>query len=102
MILALSPSPSRLTTVPEPYFGCSTVMPGRAPLDGVRGAWGSGFAGSGGLGNCGAMGPGGRGGAVTGFDWNGMPRSPKNWEMFSSELYVLPVNVFRRADCRTS
>src|SRR5215471_844602 len=32
VILASSPSPSRRTTVPVPYLGCSTVMPARAPL----------------------------------------------------------------------
>src|SRR6185437_10898217 len=32
VILASSPSPSRFTTVPVPYFGCSTVMPVRATL----------------------------------------------------------------------
>src|SRR5580692_4660593 len=34
VILASSPSPSRRTTVPVPYFGCSTVMPVRAALRG--------------------------------------------------------------------
>src|ERR1035438_5185590 len=29
VILASSPSPSRLTTVPEPYLGCMTVAPAR-------------------------------------------------------------------------
>src|SRR2546422_7970964 len=32
VILASSPSPSRRTTVPVPYLGCSTTIPVRAPL----------------------------------------------------------------------
>ena len=36
MILASSPSPSRRTTVPVPYLGCSTVMPARRALRTAR------------------------------------------------------------------
>src|ERR1039457_409443 len=34
VILASSPSPSRRTTVPVPYLGCSTIMPARMPRGG--------------------------------------------------------------------
>src|SRR5215475_9724077 len=46
VILASSPSPSRRTTVPVPYFGCSTVMPVRA----TRFAGGAAGRASGGFG----------------------------------------------------
>ncbi len=35
-------------------------------------------------------------------DGGGMPRSAKNWAMFSTELYVLPVYRLRFTDSRTS
>src|SRR5471030_631629 len=81
VILASSPSPSRRTTVPVPYLGCSTVMPVRAPRRTAGGAAGTGAAGSGGLpagrGNCGGVRKSGfGGGACPGL--NGISRSPKN------------------------
>src|SRR5690242_5342840 len=62
VILASSPSPSRRTTVPVPYLGCSTVIPVRAAL-----RTGGGAAGSGLVGNC------GRGIGVGGCFWPGGP-----------------------------
>src|ERR1017187_1234448 len=100
VILASSPSPSRRTTVPAPYLGCSTIMPARI-LRGAGGPIGPGGAaaglaapltgapiGPGGGGNFGAMGAGGRCGAAIGLlaALNGSPRSPKNCGMFSTEL----------------
>src|ERR1017187_6750229 len=76
VILASSPSPSRRTTVPVPYLGCSTIMPARIPRGGggPTGATGSLAAlptgapmGPGGRGNLGAMGAGGRCGAAIGL-----------------------------------
>src|SRR5215831_16247014 len=86
VILASSPSPSRRTTVPVPYLGWSTTVPGRAPRRTGGGACGSGLAAIGGRGTiggrccgvgdgfpcpCGGRGP-----------LNAMPRSPKNWLMW--------------------
>src|ERR1039457_3984276 len=98
VILASSPSPSRRTTVPVPYLGCSTVMPARAPLRGgaagkglVRGAFPKPDLGSG-VGGVFREVDGAGLGALAALDAsNGMPRSPKNCEMFSMELYVLAV-----------
>src|ERR1017187_629253 len=95
VILASSPSPSRRTTVPVPYLGCSTIMPARI-LRGAGGAPAAGLAaappgaptGPGGCGNLGAIGAGGRCGAAIGLlaALKGNPRSPKNCGIFSTEL----------------
>src|SRR5262249_23039906 len=89
VILASSPSPSRRTTVPVPYLGCSTVMPVRAALRAAGGAVESGLVGAGGRGNgepdCGGT-PGRCCGGAAPGRLNCMPRSPKNCEMLSSEL----------------
>src|SRR5271169_2240323 len=50
VILASSPSPSRRTTVPIPYLGCSTVIPVRAGFLGGGGAEGKLRAATGGRG----------------------------------------------------
>src|ERR1039457_2071579 len=88
VILASSPSPSRRTTVPVPYLGCSTTIPVRAPLRAAGGEMGAVLGGGGlpkGRGNCGGVRKSGfGGGACAGL--NGRPRSPKNCEMLSSEL----------------
>src|ERR1017187_1169714 len=99
VILASSPSPSRRTTVPVPYLGCSTIMPARIlrgaggeAASGPTGGWGAAPTGvptgPGGRRNLGAMGPGGRWRAAIGLlaALNGSPRSPKNCGMFSTEL----------------
>src|SRR5215471_2556310 len=95
VILASSPSPSRRTTVPVPYLGCSTVMPARAERFTGAAAGRTACTGRGlpiGRGNCGGVrGSGGLAGTGGGEGLKVMPRSLKNCEMLSSELYVLPV-----------
>src|ERR1017187_1662227 len=90
VILASSPSPSRRTTVPVPYLGCSTTMPVRAPLRAAGGCAAGAGRGNGGLpagrGNCGGVRKSGFGGGGVFAGWNASPRSPKNCEMLSSEL----------------
>src|SRR5260370_36937035 len=88
VILASSPSPSRRTTVPVPYLGCSTVIPARAPLRtcGAGGATGLSGAEPIGRGNCGGVLRSGLGGAAGRAGWNGRFRSLKNCEILSSEL----------------
>src|SRR5205085_8056213 len=80
VILASSPSPSRRTTVPVPYLGCSTVIPVRAPRRGGGGATGrgSGAALPIGRGNWGGVRKSGLGGGAEWAGFNGRPRSPKN------------------------
>src|SRR5215471_6546393 len=83
VILASSPSPSRRTTVPVPYLGCSTVMPARGERFAAGTAGRTTGAGRGlpiGRGNCGGVrGSGGPAGAGGGTGLNAMPRALRNF-----------------------
>src|SRR5580693_6627926 len=83
--LASSPSPSRRTIVPVPYFGCSTTVPVRAACLGGGGTLGSTVRGATGGISCGGRAAGGAGGRI-GVAGGASPNNPP-WRA-STEVFA--------------